>query len=91
MESARSHGTLFSHAFPVFSPVLRPGASQRAEFANSAKGAISLCLEVDELEAAIAELAALGCAFGEILAASHGREVYAYDPAGTRLILHEGS
>jgi hypothetical protein len=56
-------------------------------------------LEVEQLEGAIAaiEQAYLETpltAFdhllpGEIIAASHGREVYAYDPAGNRLILHE--
>jgi hypothetical protein len=27
---------------------------------------------------------------GEIITASHGREIYTYDPAGNRLILHQG-
>jgi len=69
--------------------LFRPRVSQQAEFSNSAGGTISICLEVEELEVAIAELTALGCASGEILTASHGREAYAYDPAGNRLILHQ--
>lgn len=69
--------------------LFKPGLSQQSEFVNSDRGTVSICLEVDELEVAIAELAALGCASGEILTASHGREVYAYDPAGNRLILHQ--
>jgi len=69
--------------------LFKPGLLQQAEFANSARGTVSVCLEVDKLEVAIAELAALGCASGEVLTASHGREVYAYDPAGNRLILHQ--
>ncbi|EDX77907.1 hypothetical protein MC7420_7645 [Coleofasciculus chthonoplastes PCC 7420] len=28
---------------------------------------------------------------GEIIVASHGREIYAYDPNGNRLILHQPS
>lgn len=53
-------------------------------------GAMSLCLEVRNLESAIAHLTALGYPPpGEILTASHGREIYAYDPAGNRLILHQ--
>ena len=51
----------------------------------------SLCLEVANLEAAIAYLTELGYPPpGEILTASHGREIYAYDPDGNRLILHQG-
>jgi catechol 2,3-dioxygenase-like lactoylglutathione lyase family enzyme len=52
---------------------------------------ISLCLEVVNLEAAIAHVTELGYPPpGEILTASHGREIYAYDPDGNRLILHQG-
>ncbi|MBM0744249.1 VOC family protein [Phormidium sp. CLA17] len=52
---------------------------------------VSLCLEVMDLEVAIAHLTALGYPPpGKILTASHGREVYAYDPDGNRLILHQG-
>ena len=43
------------------------------------------------LEQAIACLTNLGYTPpGEIIEASHGREIYAYDPAGNRLILHQG-
>ena len=42
------------------------------------------------LEAAIAHLDVLGyLPPGEIMTASHGREIYAYDPIGNRLILYE--
>ena len=55
-----------------------------------AKSKISLCLEVSNLEDAIAHLTALGYSPpGEISIASHGREIYAYDPDGNRLILHQ--
>ena len=51
---------------------------------------MSLCLEVEQLETAIEHLRCLGFPpLGEIVVASHGREIYAYDPAGNRLILHE--
>ncbi|MDZ8106165.1 MAG: VOC family protein [Nostoc sp. DedQUE12a] len=54
------------------------------------KSKISLCLEVSNLEDAIAHLTALGYPPpGKISIASHGREIYAYDPDGNRLILHE--
>ena len=54
--------------------------------------AISLCLEVEDLEAAIDHLTQLGNPPpGEILTPSHGREIYAYDPDGNRLILYQRS
>ncbi len=69
--------------------IFQPQADQQAEFAGSA-GSISLCLEVAQLEAAVERLRDLGYPPpGAIVTASHGREIYAYDPAGNRLILHE--
>jgi catechol 2,3-dioxygenase-like lactoylglutathione lyase family enzyme len=57
-----------------------------------AKSKISLCLEVSNLEDAIAHLTALGYPPpGNISVASHGREIYAYDPDGNRLILHQAA
>jgi predicted enzyme related to lactoylglutathione lyase len=54
--------------------------------------AISLCLEVEDLEAAIEHLTHLGYPPpGAILTPSHGREIYAYDPDGNRLILYQRS
>ena len=50
---------------------------------------LSLCLEVEDLEAAIAHLAQLDCSLGEIITAPHGQEVYAYDPDGNRLIFFQ--
>ena len=51
---------------------------------------MSLCIEVENLKEAIASLTALGYPPpGEIIEASHGTEIYAYDPANTRLILHQ--
>jgi len=51
---------------------------------------MSLCLEVADLEGAIAHLTQLGYPpSGAIITASHGREVYAYDPDGNWLILHQ--
>ncbi len=73
--------------------IFRPQGMHRAEFENSAKNGMSLCLEVSDLAEAIAHLTVLGYPPpGEILtAASHGREIYAYDPAGNRLILHQSN
>ena len=72
--------------------IFKPKETNRQEFDNSAKSGISLCLEVSDLEDAIAHLTALGYPPpGETLTASHGREIYAYDPDGNRLILHQSS
>lgn len=70
--------------------LFQPQASQQAEFLNQGRSSLSLCLQVSNLETAIQHLSRLGCPSpGEIQVASHGREVYAYDPIGNRLILYE--
>jgi predicted enzyme related to lactoylglutathione lyase len=51
---------------------------------------ISICFQVENLETAIAHLSSIGYpAPGEILTPHHGREIYAFDPDGNRLILYE--
>jgi predicted enzyme related to lactoylglutathione lyase len=72
--------------------IFKPKASNREEFSNSAQSGMSLCLEVKDLEAAIAHLTTIGYPPpGEIATASHGKEIYAYDPEGNRIILHQAS
>lgn len=72
--------------------IFKPKDSHKWEFANRAKTGMSLCLEVSDIETAIARIWALGYPPpGEIVTASHGREIYAFDPAGNRLILHQSS
>jgi predicted enzyme related to lactoylglutathione lyase len=69
--------------------IFQPKQGNEAEFAGK-RGQISLCLEVASLEAAIAHLTALGHPPpGEVAIATHGREIYAYDPDYNRLILHQ--
>ncbi|MEM6836792.1 MAG: VOC family protein [Cyanobacteria bacterium P01_C01_bin.120] len=71
--------------------IFQPQISNQREFAQPAGAAMSLCLEVMDLAAAIAHLTRLGFPPPHpIITASHGREVYAYDPDGNRLILHQG-
>ncbi|WP_050765986.1 VOC family protein [Synechococcus sp. PCC 7335] len=71
--------------------IFKPQAASSSEFAASSSGAASICLEVADLAAAIARLNAIGHApSGDIIHASHGKEVYVYDPDGNRLILHQG-
>jgi predicted enzyme related to lactoylglutathione lyase len=70
--------------------IFQPKTSNHAEFANSAQSSMSLCLEVRDIEIAIAHLTAIGYPPpGKIATASHGKEIYAYDPEGNRIILHQ--
>ncbi|AFY33694.1 glyoxalase/bleomycin resistance protein/dioxygenase [Calothrix sp. PCC 7507] len=70
--------------------IFQPKPTHASEFETIAKSKISLCLEVSNLEDAIAQLTTLGYPPpGKIAIASHGREIYAYDPDGNRLILHQ--
>jgi len=70
--------------------IFKPKNTHESEFEISHKSKISLCLEVSHLEDAIAHLTALGYPpSGNISIANHGREIYAYDPDGNRLILHQ--
>ena len=69
--------------------IFKPKSEHQAEFANYGS-AMSFCIEVEDLERAIACMSDLGCPpEGEIITASHGREIYGCDPAGNRLILHQ--
>ncbi len=70
--------------------IFKPKTTHRSEFGNATGSGLSLCVEVDNLDGAIDRLVALGYPpLGEVTVASHGREIYAYDPDGNRLILHE--
>ncbi|MEL6500053.1 MAG: VOC family protein [Cyanobacteria bacterium J06623_1] len=69
--------------------IFQPKPEHQSEFANRGSS-LSFCLEVQDLEQAIAHLTDLGYPPpGEVIAASHGKEAYAYDPDGNRLILHQ--
>ena len=70
--------------------IFKPKLERSQEFANVGSS-MSFCIEVEDLEKAIATFRDLGCTPpGEIIEASHGKEIYAYDPMGNRLILHQG-
>ncbi|MDJ0735087.1 MAG: VOC family protein [Nostocaceae cyanobacterium] len=72
--------------------IFQPKETHISEFENSAQGKMSLCLEVSNLENAIAHISDLGYPPpGKIINASHGKEIYAYDPDGNRLILHQAA
>jgi predicted enzyme related to lactoylglutathione lyase len=69
-----------------------PKSTNRDEFGQPRQSGMSLCLEVNNLEDSIDKLAQLGYPpAGNITTASHGREIYAYDPDGNRLILHQAA
>jgi predicted enzyme related to lactoylglutathione lyase len=70
--------------------IFAPKASNRQEFSEASRSGMSLCLEVESLEDSIDLLTQIGYPpSGAITTASHGREIYAYDPDGNRLILHQ--
>lgn len=70
--------------------IFKPKASHESEFLPPGSGSLSLCFEVTDLFEAIGHLGQLGYPPpGEIITASHGREIYAYDPLGNRLIFHQ--
>lgn len=69
--------------------IFKPKLEHQKEFENRGS-AMSLCIEVENLDAAISALEDMGFPpRGEIIEASHGKEIYACDPAGNRLILHQ--
>ncbi|TVP68874.1 MAG: hypothetical protein EA342_04600 [Leptolyngbya sp. LCM1.Bin17] len=70
--------------------IFKPRGDHLVEFKATGSGGMSLCLEVEDLDEAIAHLTHLGQPPpGPIITAPHGREIYAYDPDGNRLILHQ--
>jgi predicted enzyme related to lactoylglutathione lyase len=78
------------HLWGVKLGIFKPQDAHVAEFANSEGAGLSLCVEVADLDGAIAHIEQVGYAIpGGITTASHGRETYVYDPAGNRIILHE--
>jgi len=71
--------------------IFKPKAENSSEFSNHSSS-LSFCLEVEDLDSAIACMSDLGCTPpGQIITASHGREIYGFDPAGNRLILHQSN
>ncbi|MEM6400072.1 MAG: VOC family protein [Cyanobacteria bacterium P01_D01_bin.116] len=70
--------------------IFKPKESHISEFNDSFKSSMSLCLEVKDLKKVMYHLESLGHPpFGEIINSSHGREIYAYDIDGNRIILHQ--
>lgn len=80
--------------------IFQPQLDQSTEWIAASSGGMSLCLEVENLDQAMTAVEAAYAALsiepgarpilGPVMTPSHGREVYAYDTDGNRLILHEG-
>jgi predicted enzyme related to lactoylglutathione lyase len=73
--------------------IFSPHPDHAEEFSCSDHSGFGLCLEVTDLPTEITKIAQFHIPIKEqaIIYASHGREVYLYDPAGNRIILHESS
>ncbi|VEP18227.1 conserved hypothetical protein [Hyella patelloides LEGE 07179] len=70
--------------------IFKPKEDHQAEFNNSRHSGMSICLEVEDLDTTITHLTEMGFPpSGDITVASHGKEIYAYDPMHNRLILHQ--
>ncbi len=69
--------------------IFKPKPDRQKEFENLGSS-MSLCIEVENIDIAIATLTNIGFPPpGKIIEADHGKEIYAYDPDGNRLILHQ--
>jgi hypothetical protein len=70
--------------------IFQPKSTNLPNRSSYHNGRMSICLEVTNLEQAIDKLSQLDYPPpGDIITASHGREIYAYDPDGNCLILHQ--
>ena len=70
--------------------IFKPKIDNITEFNNSQGSGMSICLEVDDLEDAIAFLTEISYPPSDnIIVSSHGKELYVYDPSGNRIILYQ--
>lgn len=70
--------------------IFKPKADHQAQFLPVEHSPISLCLEVADLDTAVAHFYAIADSqTSEVMNAAHGREIYVYDPDGNRLILYQ--
>lgn len=79
---------------PLSSNPLSSNPSERPEIAvpptaSMSSVPMSLCFQVQDLDTTIAQLDQLQVPHDAVAIASHGREVYAYDPNGNRLIFYQ--
>jgi predicted enzyme related to lactoylglutathione lyase len=72
--------------------IFLPSSTHRSQFDRSEFSGLSICLEVNSILSTLELLAQAGYPVdGEIITASHGQEIYIYDPSGNRSILHQKS
>lgn len=76
-------------AFGIRLGIYRPTSEESPRSPITLFPAVSLCMQIEKIEDAIALLDQIDAFVGEIRTVSHGREAYAYDPDGNRIILYE--
>ena len=70
--------------------IFKPKPDQVPQFAPSPSSPLSFCIAVENLETAIEKFLRIGATIpGPAIAASHGREIYVFDPLQNRIILYE--
>jgi predicted enzyme related to lactoylglutathione lyase len=72
--------------------LFEPKLESASEFDQRGQNPMSLCLAVTDLDQTLAQLAAQSLIPDQppsIYRASHGREIYLFDPDGNRIILYE--
>jgi catechol-2,3-dioxygenase len=69
--------------------IFLPKPDHHLEFNQFQTGSMSICLQVPNLAEVIRELKSFNYPIGNIITASHGQELYVYDPDGNRLIFYE--
>ncbi|OUC15914.1 MAG: hypothetical protein B0A82_04350 [Alkalinema sp. CACIAM 70d] len=74
----------------IYRPTKFPiSASETSAIAALPQASMSLCFQVQDLDVTLAQLNQLQVPHDAVAIASHGREVYAYDPNGNRLIFYQ--
>ena len=69
--------------------IFSPKPDHQSEFGQTKTGSMSICLQVMNLLEVIRELQSINYPVDNIITASHGQELYIYDPDGNRLIFYE--
>lgn len=70
--------------------LFQPSTPNQLEFSQAQHSPFSLCIQVTDLDTTIQNLTALQVTLQDtVQSASHGREIYAYDPEGNRLIFYQ--
>lgn len=71
--------------------IFLPKIDRQTEFQQTKAGSMSICIQVQSLTEVIEDLEIMAHPVSNIITASHGRELYTYDPDGNRLIFYQPS